>query len=213
MLDVPAAALYYVPVFMTLVWSFYKHWLPAVEPGATAPRRLPILNRLVLTAVAVLLFEIVVEPMATNQNFPEWSYLYHDITVVMTGLWVVIVTVAMIVVDRLMPKVDWRLRFAAYLVLITLIAAPLEAWFLNNGYRIYGPSATADFIGLRTVILGLPIEVFAAIPMYLGLVVSFVRYWDGSTDRTLGFTARVPVEHGGPATIVAPPVPGGAGGA
>jgi hypothetical protein len=131
----------------------------------------------------------------------------------MTGLWVVIVTVAMIVVDRLMPKVDWRLRFAACLVLITLIAAPLEAWFLNNGYRIYGPSATADFIGLRTVILGLPVEVFAAIPMYLGLVVSFVRYWDGSTDRTLGFTARVPVEHGEPGAIVAPPVPGGAGGA
>jgi hypothetical protein len=209
-LDVPAAGLYYVPVVMTLVWSFYKHWLPSVEPGATAPGRLPILTRLVLTAVAVLMFEIVVEPMATNQGFPDWSYLYHDITVVMTGLWVVIVTVVMIVVDLLMPKADWRLRFAAYLVLITLIAAPLEAWFLNNGYRIYGPSATADFIGLRTVVLDLPIEVFAAIPMYLGLVVSFVRYWDGSTDRTLGFTARVSMKQGEPGTSVAPPVPGGA---
>lgn len=209
-LDVPAAGLYYVPVVMTLVWSFYKHWLPAVEPGAAAPGRLPILNRLVLTAIAVLLFEVVVEPMATNQDFPDWSYLYHDITIVMTGLWVAIVTVVMIAVDRLMPKADFRLRFAVYLVAITLIAAPLEAWFLNNGYRVYGPSATADFIGLRSVILDLPIEVLAAIPMYLGLVVSFVRYWDGSTDRSLGFTARGLVEQGEPGTSVAPPIPGDA---
>lgn len=209
-LEVPAAALYYVPVVMTLVWAFYKHWLPAVEPGAAAPGRLPILNRLVLTAVAVVLFEIVVEPMATNQNFPEWSYLYHDITFLMTGLWVLIVSVVMIVVDRLMPRADYRLRFAAYLVAIVLIAAPLEAWFLNNGYRIYGPSATADFIGLRTVILALPVEVLAAIPMYLGLVVSFVRYWDGSTDRALGLTARAREGRNEPVPGTAPSIPHGA---
>lgn len=209
-LDVPAAGLYYVPVVMTLVWTFYKCWLPAVEPGSQPSGRLPILSRLVLTAIAVFLFEIVVEPMATNQNFPAWSYLYHDITLLMTGLWVTIVTVVMIVVDRLMPRADYRLRFAVYLVAIVLIAAPLEAWFLSNGYRVYGPSATADFIGLRTVLLDLPVEVLAAIPMYLGLVISFVRYWDGSTDRALGFTARVRAGHGESATSAAPPVPHGA---
>jgi hypothetical protein len=194
-LDVPAAGLYYVPVVMTLVWSFYKHWLPLYEPGSVTPTRLPFLNRLVLTAVAVFLFEIVVEPMATNQNFPAWSYVFHDITILMTGLWILIVVGVTLVVDRLLPTIDFRLRFAAYLVFITAIATPIEGWFLANGYRVYGPSATADFIGARTLIGDIPIEVMAAIPMYLSLVIAFVRYWDGSVDRSLGFRARVPRAH------------------
>jgi hypothetical protein len=205
-INVPLAGLYYVPVLMTLVYAFYKHWLPLIEQGAVTTGRLPFLNRLVLTAVAVFLFEIVVEPMATNQNFPSWSYVYHDITVIMTGLWIAIVVVSTLIVDFVLRTTDMRLRFAAYLVLITLIAAPIEAWFLQNGYRVYGPSATADFIGMRTVILDLPVEVLAAIPMYLSLVIAFVRYWDGSVDRSLGFRPLEARQRTYPSPSIAPPV-------
>ena len=190
-LDVPLAGLYYVPVVMTLVWTFYKHWLPIFEPSTAGPSRLPFLNRLVLTAIAVFLFEVVVEPMATNQNFPAWSYVFHDITVLMTGLWVVIVVAVTVAVDWLMRTSDFRLRFAIALIVITVIATPIEGWFLANGYRVYGPSATADFIGLRSIIGNIPIEVMAAIPMYMSLVIAFVRYWDGTVDHSLGFRARV----------------------
>lgn len=207
-IDVPLAGLYYVPVVMTLVYAFYKHWLPAIEPGTVTTGRLPFLNRLLLTTAAVVLFEIVVEPMATNQDFPAWSYVFHDITVIMTGLWIVIVTASTLLVDRFLPTTDVRLRFAAYLALVTLIAAPLEAWFIQNGFRVYGPSATADFIGLRSVLLDLPIEVLAAIPLYLSLVICFVRYWDGSVDRSLGFRPREAGERTYAARSVAPTVAG-----
>jgi hypothetical protein len=93
-------------------------------------------------------------------------------------------------------------------VVITAIAAPIEAWFLHNGYRVYGPSATADFIGLRTAILDLPIEVLAAIPMYLALVITFVRYWDGSVDRSLGFRPLAVKERARPAPGLTPPIAG-----
>ena len=189
-LDVPAAGLYYIPVFMALILSFYKHWLPTIEPGGEARVRVSPLRRLLLIVVAVFMFEIIVEPMATNQGFPAWSYVYHDITIIMTGLWVTLVAVCTFVVDRLLPNIDYRLRFGAYLGLIVIIATPIEGWFINAGYRVYGPSATADFIGARTLIGDLPIEVVAAIPIYLALVISFVRYWDGSTAQRLGLTAR-----------------------
>jgi hypothetical protein len=208
LLEVPAAGLYYIPVFMTLVLSFYKHWLPVVERGTAPGERLPLLNRLLLTAAAVFLFEIVVEPMATNQNFPAWSYVFHDITIVMTGLWVAIVTICTVAVDRVLRGVDFRLRFAAYLGLIAAIATPIEGWFIQSGYRVYGPSATADFIGIRTLIGDLPIEVVAAIPLYLALVISFVRYWDGSVDHSLGLRARPAAPRGVPAVELATPTPG-----
>jgi hypothetical protein len=207
-LGVPLAGLYYVPVVMTLVWSFYKHWLPIFEPATAAPAsmRLPFLNRLVLTIIAVFLFEIVVEPMATNQNFPAWSYVFHDITILMTGLWVVIVVGVTLAVDWFLRTTEFRLRFAISLILITIIAVPIEGWFLANGYRVYGPSATADFIGLRTIVGDIPIEVMAAIPMYLSLVIAFVRYWDGSVDHSLGFRPRAPRVPAGTAPAA---VPGG----
>lgn len=189
-LDVPTAGLYYVPVFMALAISFYRFLLPAVEPGGEIRTRLSLVRRLVLTALAVFMFELIVEPMATNQGFPEWSYVFHDITIVMTGLWVVLVTACTFLIDRVMPKVDFRLRFAAYLGLIALIATPIEGWFISAGYRVYGPSATADFIGIRTVIGNLPVEVVAAIPLYLALVIAFVRYWDRSVARGLELQPR-----------------------
>jgi hypothetical protein len=39
---------------MTLVYSFYKHWLPAIGQARSGPA--PLLNRLPLTTVAVFLF-------------------------------------------------------------------------------------------------------------------------------------------------------------
>lgn len=203
-LGVPLAGLYYVPVFMTLALSSYKHWLPGVEPAEQPPVRLPLLNRIVLTTLAVLLFEIVVEPMATNRNFPSWSYIYRDITLVMTGFWVVLVMVCTMAVDRILPRTDFRYRFAASLGLIALIATPIEGWFIQAGYRVYGPSATADFLGFRTLIGDIPIEVMAAIPIYLALVIAFVRYWDGSVNRQLGMRRRVPDSADAPAGVPAP---------
>jgi hypothetical protein len=207
-LDVPAAGIYYVPVFMTLVLSFYKHWLPAIEPGGMERRRVSPVRRFVLIAVAVLMFEVIVEPMATNQNFPSWSYVFHDITIIMTGLWVVLVAVCTLAVDRLLPNIDFRLRFGAYLALITIIATPIEGWFINAGYRVYGPSATADFVGIRTLIGDLPIEVVAAIPLYMALVIAFVRYWDGSVAHDLGLTTRASPSPTLPAMDAATPVAG-----
>jgi hypothetical protein len=207
-LDVPAAGLYYVPVFMALILSFYKHWLPAIEPAGEPSRQVSVITRLLLVTLAVFMFEVVVEPMATNQNFPSWSYVINDITIIMTGLWVLLVSVATFVIDRLLPRVDFRLRFAGYLALLSVVAMPIEAWFINNGFRVYGPSATADFIGFRTLILGLPIEVAAAIPIYLALVISFVRYWDGSVSRGLGLRPRPSTSPGAAAIDVSAPAAG-----
>jgi hypothetical protein len=205
-LNLPTAGLYYIPVFMTLVLSLYKYWLPAFEPGRAPGPAGSLLRRLALTIVGVFLFEIMVEPMATNLNFPTWSYVFHDITIVMTGFWVLLVTLATYVIDRLIPNVDFRLRFAAYLALLTAVAVPIEGWFIQSGYRVYGPTATSEFLGFRTLIGDIPLEVVAAIPLYLALVISFVRYWDGGAAQGLGLRERATATPAYPAIEGAAPI-------
>ena len=190
LLDVPLAGLYYAPVFMGLVLTFYKHWLPVIEPGPAPVVHPWWVKRLGLLVVGVLLFEFAVEPMATNSRFPSWSYIYHDMTLIMTGFWVALVGLCFLIVDRFLHRADYRLRFAAILALATIIATPIEGWYLAEGYRTYGPSAIEAFSGIKTLIGGIPIEVVAAIPIYLSLAIAFVRYWDGNVDQSLSMTPR-----------------------
>lgn len=176
---VPIEALYYVPVFMALVIGFYKYWAFVIDNELL----MPVLKKrwwrtLGLTALAVLLFELMIEPMVVNNGFPSWSYIYRDITVLMTGLWIVLIAAATIVIDKVFLHLDLRVRFLGYIGLIGIMALPIEAWFIQNGFRIYGPSATADFTGFRTPVTGVPVEVAFAIPLYMALIVGFVRYWE-----------------------------------
>jgi hypothetical protein len=174
-------ALYYVPVFMSLVIAFYKYWVPVLDQTPVNERVVNPISRLVISLVGVFFFEVLIEPMVDNIGFPAWSYVFRDITILMTGLWVLVIWAGTYVVDRLLPRLDQARRFALYLIVIGLVAAPIEAWFINTGHRVYGPGATADFSGVRSVFTDTPIEVTLAIPLYLGLVIAFIRYWERIT--------------------------------
>jgi hypothetical protein len=197
LLNVPAAGLYYVPVFMTLTISFYKYWLPTIEQLPLGePRRAPLLRRFVLSFAGVFFFELMIEPMVENRGFPAWSYVYRDITVLMTLLWVVVLTLGSTAVDRLFPRADLRLRFAAYLAVIGTLATPIEAWFINAGLRVYGPSASGNFSGFKAIVGNIPIEVALGIPLYLALVIAFVRYWERIDSYQVGLHHRTAVGQG-----------------
>lgn len=177
--NVPVEVFYYVPVFMALVISFYKYWSLVVDDVLIIPaKRRKWLGSLALAVAGVFLFELMIEPMVVNANLPQWSYVYHDISFLMTGLWVLVIWLATYLVDRWLIHFDLVKRFLCYLGLIGLIILPIEAWFINQGYRLYGPSATANFTGFTTIITNVPVEVAFAIPLYLALVITFIRYWE-----------------------------------
>ena len=176
---VPIEALYYVPVFMTLVISLYKYWTFSIDGELLVPvAKTKWLRNLILTASGVLLFELMIEPMVINANFPAWSYVYRDITFLMTGLWIILIWLVTIAVDKFL--IHWSLtgKFVVYLLAAGVIALPLESFFFRSGYRVYGPSAEANFTGFVTPITNVPAEIAFAIPMYMALIISFIRFWE-----------------------------------
>lgn len=176
---VPVEAFYYIPVFSALVIGFYKYWVYVLNEEAVVPERQKKWFRsLGISIVAVLLFELMIEPMVANTNLPAWSYIYHDISILMTGGWVLIVWAAILCVDKFFIHYNLVSRFTLYLIGSTIIAVPLETWLITNGYRVYSQSAITNFSGYTFPALGVPLEVVFAIPFYLALVIVFIRYWE-----------------------------------
>ncbi|MCC6628382.1 MAG: hypothetical protein IT340_13410 [Chloroflexi bacterium] len=179
-INVSVIALYYLPVFLALTIGFYKFWAPIID-GHQMPEpsvRWPLLRRFLYLFAGIFFFEIMIEPMVNNHGFPAWSYVLYDISLVMTGFWVVLLTVCTWAIDRLLARATLPVRFGAYVLLIGLVAAPIEGWFIRNGFREYGPSAVANFSGFRTAIGDIPIEPALAVPLYLALVLGAVLYWE-----------------------------------
>jgi hypothetical protein len=181
---VPLEALYYVPVFMTLVICLYKYWAFRIDDELLVPvGRTNWVRNLLLTAGGVLLFELMIEPMVVNANFPRWSYIYNDITFLMTGIWVVLISLATIAVDRFFVHWSIRRRFVAYILAVGALALPLESFFIRAGFRVYGPSAEANFTGFVTPITNVAAEIAFAIPLYMALIIAFVRFWEIVGDQ------------------------------
>jgi hypothetical protein len=186
LLGVPLEILYYVPVFTSLVIAFYKYWSFVIDDAALVPVKKRKWGRAVALAfIGVFLFELVVEPLVDNRGFPEWSYIYRDITIVYTGQRVLVIAIAAVIIERFTIGLAIPLRFAAAVLLISALALPIESWFIAHGYRVFGKSAVMNYSGFTTPITGTPVEIAFAIPCYLSLIVGFIRYWEIVFDNKL----------------------------
>ncbi|MDJ0705038.1 MAG: hypothetical protein QNJ46_17285 [Leptolyngbyaceae cyanobacterium MO_188.B28] len=183
---VPIEALYYTPVFMGLVISFYKYWCFLIDDPILIPvKRRKWLRALFITALGIFLFEVMIEPMVSNEKLPQWSFIFHDISILLTGLWIIVIGLTAILVSRFFIQFSTTQKFIVALIISTAIALPIEYWLMINGYRVYGESAIHNFSGFMIPILDVPIEIAFAIPCYLALIIAFIRYWEIVFDNRL----------------------------
>ena len=132
---------------------------------------------LFIVLLAVIFFEIMIEPMVVNANLPAWSYFYRDVSILMSGIWIVIIWLSVNIVDKVFIHFKLFEKFMAYLVVASVITTPIETWLISSGYRLYGPSATANFSGYKLPFFDVPVEVIFAVPFYLSLVITSSKYW------------------------------------
>ena len=183
---VPLGAFYYVAVFMALVISFYRYGSFILLKTPVVPvKRRKWLRSLLISFLGVFLFELMIEPMVVNAKLPHWSYVYRDISILVTGGWIIIVWLAVNLVDTLWIHVDLLGKFLRYLFVIFVVALPIESWLIVHGYRIYGPSTVSAFSGFVVPVARVPVEIAFAIPFYFALVVSFIKYWEIILDNNV----------------------------
>lgn len=184
-LDVPYHLFYYVPIFMSMVIGLYKYCNMVMDRASWITVPAPWLWTMPITIVGVFFFEVMIEPMVVNAKLPSWSYVYRDINILMTGGWALLIWLTLLLVDHFLIRLGPGQRFVAYLVVLAVIALPIEAWLINSDIRAYGVTATEDFSGLRVPLLDVAIEVAVAIPLYMALVIGLVRYWERAAQEAI----------------------------
>jgi hypothetical protein len=182
--NTPILELLYLPVFLALVVAFYKYFSYVVDKKPLVPlNKNKHIRNFAITAVGIILFELTVGSMVNNVNFPSWSYVFHDITFILTGFWIVLVWFATMIIDKYFIHEGPVERFVPYLGVIAVVNIPVEAWLINNGFRVYGPTAVANFTGYTVPLLNVPVEVVFAVPFYFALVLGFVKYISATLDN------------------------------
>jgi hypothetical protein len=182
----PIEILFYAPVFTSLVITFYKYWSFVIDQVVLIPVNKRNWARGTLSAfIAVFLFEVMIEPMIENKQLPAWSYVYHDISLILIASWVLIIGIGAVAIERHFLHLPMGIRFLLAVMLIGVLAVPLESWLALSGYRVFGPSMVERFTGLKNPITGLPAEIGVAVPCYLALIVAFIRYWEVVLDNRL----------------------------
>lgn len=185
-LGVPLEILYYIPVFTGLVIAFYKYWSFVIDDDLLIPvKGRKWLRSLFIAFLGVFLFEVMIEPMVRNEKFPQWSYVFHDISIILIAAWVLIIGVAAVAIARFFIHYPIMARFGIALIITSALVWPLESWLIINGYRIYGETVVKSYIGFTTPITNLPVEITFAIPFYMALIIAFIRYWETALDNKL----------------------------
>ncbi|OGZ06618.1 MAG: hypothetical protein A3C93_00315 [Candidatus Lloydbacteria bacterium RIFCSPHIGHO2_02_FULL_54_17] len=175
--NVPLEALYYIPVFSVLIMGFYKYWSFILDGRPAVPiKKGRFVRNFLIVALSVFFFELMIEPMVENRLLPEWSYIYRDISILLTGFWVLLVFVAEALVERFFAAHSLPDRFVMTLLAIAVVATPIEGWLIGHGFRVYGESATRDFVGISMPFSGVPIEVVFAIPLYFALILGLSKF-------------------------------------
>ncbi|MDO9399344.1 MAG: hypothetical protein Q7T79_01485 [bacterium] len=177
-LNIPWEGVYYIPVFLALVLSFYKYWSLLIDKVLIPPIKNNKLGRnLMISILGVFLFELMIEPMVVNAGLPSWSYIYKDISFIITGGWILIIWLSISIVDKIFIYCNFKDKTILYVLFATIVTLPIEAWLIVNKFRLYGPSATENFSGYFIPLTTVPIEIAFAIPFYLVLIISFIKYW------------------------------------
>jgi hypothetical protein len=131
------------------------------------------------------LFELLVEPLVDNRNFPSWSYIYGDISFIRIGMWIVLIAGVSTFVDKLFVGMRQVPKYLVNVSLVSLVFYQMESWLMSHGYRVYLESATANFTGFMTPASHIPVEVALAIFLYVSLIITFIRYWRIVWDNRL----------------------------
>jgi len=144
-----------------------------------------VIRRFWISFVAVLIFEYFTQALWINRNLEPWSYLYLDVNWILTIGWAGIITVCMQVIDLYFPQLKEKVRYVLSVLFIGIVGFFAEWVVVGMSIRHYPEAVKSVLSGITLGDAMVPIEALYYIPVFMALMVSFVRYWEINFDEKI----------------------------
>lgn len=138
-----------------------------------------ILKKFIITFLGVLLFEYFTQALWINKNLASWSYLYLDVSWIITLGWTSIILVSIAMIDTIFSKYSEKARFIFYVISTGIIGVVAEFVVLELGIREYAPTVVSILSGAKLIGV-VPVEALYYIPVFMALVITFSKYWENN---------------------------------
>ena len=133
-----------------------------------------------ITAVGVLLFEYFTQALWFNQNLESWSYLYLDVSWIMTLLWTNVILFSIFIIESLKPKATEVKKFFMSIGVITFFVLIIEWSLIRLNIRGYPQIIVELYESLPRLFGIVPLKELIYVFAFMSLVVAFTRYWQAN---------------------------------
>ena len=137
-----------------------------------------LFRRFYLIYIGIFLFEFSTQLMWINKGLWSFTYLGPDLNWIITLGWTCIVFYSMLIVNNYFLKQKKSHIFFLTLLLITIISLISETLVVKLGIREYGIDVQNTISGVLIPVLGIPVESIFFIPVFISLVLGFVKYFE-----------------------------------
>jgi hypothetical protein len=150
------------------------------------------IKRYILIFLGVLIFEFFTQPLWKNLNLGPYAYIYQDVSWVLTLGWSTIVLISFFIIDK-KTRLRETKKFFLYVLLSSIIGIIAETIVLKLGIRDYSPEVKALLKGVNIPFTNVPIEALYYIPVFMSLIIGFVRYFELSFSKELKAIDSIPL--------------------
>ena len=133
-----------------------------------------------IAAIGVLLFEYFTQALWFNQNLESWSYLYLDVSWIMTLLWTNVILFSIFIIESLKPKVSEVNKFFMNIGVITVFVLIIEWSLIRLNIRGYPQVIVELYESLPRLFGIVPLKELIYVFAFMSLVVAFTRYWQAN---------------------------------
>jgi FlaA1/EpsC-like NDP-sugar epimerase len=136
------------------------------------------IKKFVVIVIGVLLFEYFTQALWFNKNLESWSYLYLDVSWILTIGWATIVLVSMAIIEYYQKKSSELKKFILTGLVVSIIAFFAEWVVLALDIREYS-APVLKLIQESPLLFGiLPLREAIYVPAFVFLIIAFVKYWE-----------------------------------
>ena len=133
-------------------------------------------RKFLLIIIGALLFEFMTEPIWVISEFSSWTYIYKDISMMLTLGWVNIIVFCILLVDYTYGHLPEKRRFWLYLLYTEVLAVLLSIYLVSVGALGYASELTSSISGVFIPLTIVPVETVFVFPMFISLVITFYKY-------------------------------------